>query len=344
MELNTSAQLVTVAGHNIPYLLVGDAKGIWFQAKPLAELLEYSDTTSAIRVNVRESHRQEYQHLIQTHGVGKVDSGEVASGYTIRWQPMTVFVDAYGLVDLLQKASLSASQRFTDWMTERAIADGTAEFLMNLQEMTAARPRISHGVVYVITSPLLAAVKIGRWSGSLEALASRYKTTMGPEVEMHVCKASNCHKAEQLLLQQFADQNISGELFSKDSMQDYIKQMQAICSSEESSGQHGTKRKSTTLPYHVKKQPAYNPAYDEASCFRTASEIYKDIIGEKDSKQDMMYFGKEMAKEYRGHHDGMDPPRVEKLIDGCQRKVNAYSTEDDAWIVPYVQDCMKMMY
>ena len=54
----------------------------------------------------------------------------------------------------------------------------------------------------------------------------------------------------------------------------------------------------------------------------------------------MLWFGRELAKDYRSHHDGQEPHRVEKTIDGTLRRVLAYSTDDDPWIVDCVKDCM----
>jgi len=69
--------------------------------------------------------------------------------------------------------------------------------------------------VYLCTSPVVDAVKAGRWSGTEKALLSRYKTYYGSNTTLHtfVCKYSRQLEIEFSV--KFAKFNISNELFVK---------------------------------------------------------------------------------------------------------------------------------
>lgn len=78
------------------------------------------------------------------------------------------------------------------------------------------------GYVYVCTSPLLAAVKIGSWRGSVSNLRKRYRTPYGPQTEVHVQAVSNCLTSEVELHEQFRKHCLGGELFDKTYMSLYL--------------------------------------------------------------------------------------------------------------------------
>lgn len=75
MDLDKASQQLAVASHRIPYLLVGDERQPWFQGKPLAEALEYSNTRHAVANNVEDHHRKTLEELKTTFGATKVISG-----------------------------------------------------------------------------------------------------------------------------------------------------------------------------------------------------------------------------------------------------------------------------
>ena len=78
------------------------------------------------------------------------------------------------------------------------------------------------GVVYICSSPLVNAVKIGYWTGNITSLQSRYKMTYGKDVFL-ICKnVENAHDIEKQIHREFKQFNISGELFQKDNIQLYI--------------------------------------------------------------------------------------------------------------------------
>ena len=117
MEIDAGSQQLRVGDKRIGFLLVGDDRQPWFQAKPLAELLGYADTAAAIRNNVRDTHRSEYQGLLASFGSSKVMSGEAEPGSPLFLHPQTVFVDEPGLYSLLMRSSRREAERFQEWVT-----------------------------------------------------------------------------------------------------------------------------------------------------------------------------------------------------------------------------------
>jgi hypothetical protein len=78
------------------------------------------------------------------------------------------------------------------------------------------------GVVYICSSQLIDATKIGYWTGSISGLKSRYKMVYGKDVFL-ICKSvENVHIIETEIHSKFKEFNISGELFQKDKLQLYI--------------------------------------------------------------------------------------------------------------------------
>lgn len=117
MEIDAGSQQLLVGDKRVAFLLVGDDRQPWFQAKPLAELLGYADTSAAVRNNVREHHRIEYRALLATFGEAKVISGGGERGSPPSLQPQTVFVDEPGLYSLLMRSTRREAERFQEWVT-----------------------------------------------------------------------------------------------------------------------------------------------------------------------------------------------------------------------------------
>ena len=84
------------------------------------------------------------------------------------------------------------------------------------------------GYVYLVTSPVLNAVKIGCWSSSLCELRSRYATAYGPGVAVQARFVRDCFKTERDLHRMFKDQCLGGELFSKDYVKEYTEALVAV--------------------------------------------------------------------------------------------------------------------
>ncbi|AGF85692.1 hypothetical protein QJ854_gp090 [Moumouvirus goulette] len=79
------------------------------------------------------------------------------------------------------------------------------------------------GYVYIVTSPVINACKIGFWRSSLKSLRSRYITSYGNNLILHTFLTKNAYKLEQLCHKYFMEYNISNELFDKKYINKYIK-------------------------------------------------------------------------------------------------------------------------
>lgn len=117
MEIDAGSQQLLVGDKRVAFLLVGDDRQPWFQAKPLAELLGYIDTDQAVRNNVRDVHRQSLRRLAEVFGDAKVICGDPVSQTGLRPQPQTVFVDEPGLYSLLMRSTRREAERFQEWVT-----------------------------------------------------------------------------------------------------------------------------------------------------------------------------------------------------------------------------------
>ncbi|KAK9844353.1 hypothetical protein WJX74_001218 [Apatococcus lobatus] len=117
MEIDGDSQLLLVGDKRISFLLVGDDRQPWFQAKPLAEVLGYNDTDQAIRNNVRDIHRQSLRSLIDTFGGAISFSNTPVPQTGPPRPPQTVFVDEPGLYSLLMRSSRREAERFQEWVT-----------------------------------------------------------------------------------------------------------------------------------------------------------------------------------------------------------------------------------
>jgi hypothetical protein len=71
------------------------------------------------------------------------------------------------------------------------------------------------GLVYVITSPVLDAVKIGMWKGSVKKLKERYSTYYGPRLTLKIIETDNCRRLETLAHSALREFKIESELFKK---------------------------------------------------------------------------------------------------------------------------------
>ena len=77
------------------------------------------------------------------------------------------------------------------------------------------------GVVYICSSPIIDAVKIGYWTGSITGLLSRYRMIYGKDVSLNCKNVENVRNIEKELHDTFRQYNISGELFKKDKLHIY---------------------------------------------------------------------------------------------------------------------------
>jgi hypothetical protein len=75
--------------------------------------------------------------------------------------------------------------------------------------------------LYIITSPLVKGVKIGKTS-DWSKLRSRYRTSYGENIIMYVFECDDRHKEEKQLHCYFAEHRKSGEIFDKKYIKMYI--------------------------------------------------------------------------------------------------------------------------
>ena len=71
------------------------------------------------------------------------------------------------------------------------------------------------GYVYIVSSNLLNAVKIGMWRSSIEALYSRYITCYGKNIHIDYFLTSNARELESKTHKYFENHQITNELFDK---------------------------------------------------------------------------------------------------------------------------------
>lgn len=84
-------------------------------------------------------------------------------------------------------------------------------------------------LVYIASSPLMYAVKIGIWSGTIRSLFSRYMTYYGPMVKLSVyfSKAKETKDTiEKKFCQHFNENHIGGEIFDKSCLNLYKSYLQ----------------------------------------------------------------------------------------------------------------------
>jgi hypothetical protein len=78
------------------------------------------------------------------------------------------------------------------------------------------------GMIYVVTSPIFNAVKIGLWSGHIKGLESRYRMAYGQDIQMVTKNVRDVVTAEKDIHKHFDDKCLSGELFDKKYIKEYI--------------------------------------------------------------------------------------------------------------------------
>lgn len=78
------------------------------------------------------------------------------------------------------------------------------------------------GYVYMATSPIVNAVKIGHWGGSIDKLRARYITPYGANLTLITTWVEDRKEAEAILHKRFSDHCITNELFEKEHIWYYL--------------------------------------------------------------------------------------------------------------------------
>lgn len=84
------------------------------------------------------------------------------------------------------------------------------------------------GLIYIVTSPLLLAVKIGQWGGTVDELHYRYRTMYGQNLQLAYAHVNDRIQAEREMHATFRSQNISNELFEREGWMDYEQYLNCI--------------------------------------------------------------------------------------------------------------------
>ncbi len=80
----------------------------------------------------------------------------------------------------------------------------------------ARPPESKRHSVYLVKSDFMPIVKLGRWSGTLGALQSRYHTVYTKSISLYTFSVQDGKAGEKLLKRQFERSKICGELYSVD--------------------------------------------------------------------------------------------------------------------------------
>ena len=78
-------------------------------------------------------------------------------------------------------------------------------------------------MVYIVSSNLLNAVKIGMWRSNIESLYSRYITCYGKNIHIDYFLTNNARKLESKTHEHFNKYQITNELFNKNYYSEYVK-------------------------------------------------------------------------------------------------------------------------
>lgn len=119
-----------------------------------------------------------------------------------------------------RRQSLSEDFKGTmNLMEDRITEDiNTESWLRNLETPKETKA----GYVYMVTSPILNAVKIGHWGGCIDKLRARYVTSYGANLTLITTWVEDRKEAEATLHERFSDRCITNELFEKEHMWYYL--------------------------------------------------------------------------------------------------------------------------
>ena len=94
-------------------IIIEDNKGkIWFMAKQIALLLDYTNSKKAIRDNVDEEDKETY---------GKIEKSEKILFNVKNVQTQTIFINESGLYSLMLRSKMEKAKKFKRWVTEIVI-------------------------------------------------------------------------------------------------------------------------------------------------------------------------------------------------------------------------------
>lgn len=129
---------------------------------------------------------------------------------------MDVFTRAFGADEQLERELKRRRKMLADDGFDDVAAGVTTTVDDALAELgKPMEAPADQGIIYVATSPHQSFFKLGFWTGTTEALTTRYRTYYGPELELQTWACDQCRTVEQHLLKEFAQHSIGGELLDK---------------------------------------------------------------------------------------------------------------------------------
>ncbi|AAV51123.1 unknown [Acanthamoeba polyphaga mimivirus] len=93
------------------------------------------------------------------------------------------------------------------------------KFVLNIEKMSK-ESRI--GFTYLVSSPLLNAVKIGAWRSTLISLRSRYITGYGEDLSLFAIKTADAFALEKKCHKHFTKHKLTNELYDKQHYNEYV--------------------------------------------------------------------------------------------------------------------------
>jgi hypothetical protein len=97
----------------------------------------------------------------------------------------------------------------------------TESMLQHLRYVHSPTPAVK-GVLYAVTSQDVNFVKVGRWSGTLPSLRSRYRGQYGPDIQLVTFPTCHTWKAEARMLRKLRSKVTFSELVRKDGWDEII--------------------------------------------------------------------------------------------------------------------------
>lgn len=208
---DSSASHLNVHGFSVPMLTYAD--GYWFRGRTLTNMLGYVKSAQALQ-RVPKQHRASLSDLVHNKGapLENVNANDFNNG-------KSTYIDEAGLYILTMNSKKPKAHDFCVWIAEillpQARQSGSADTFKMVQDILEEDHSSSHGMVYAVTSPLLNAVKIGCWSGSMHRLFSRYHTYFGKDIQLISCPVKDCRQAEKEMKDVFRHELLCNELYNK---------------------------------------------------------------------------------------------------------------------------------
>jgi len=150
----------------------------------------------------------------------------------------------------------------TKWL-DNLINDNCCDnYLLNFVEKNTN----TSGLIYIISSPLIHAIKIGYWTDTINNLKSRYIMVFGKDIELYYKNVENAREREHQMHEEFQKYNISGELFEKENLKLYVDFLENNIEEK-------------TPDAIIEKEFIYNEDKDEKPYFKQETrELQKEII------------------------------------------------------------------